>query len=372
MRRSLGNVLWLGLKELASLARDPVMLVLIVYAFSVAIYAVATGARMELVNGSVGIVDHDRSPLTRSIAAALLPPHFQAPEALAADEVDAAMEAGRHTFVIVFPAELERDALAGRRPIVQLLIDATAMSQAGAGADYIGRVVEREVLRLLNEAETAPTLPIDLVIRTHFNPNKSGQWFNALMQLMNSVTILAIVLVGAAVIREREHGTLEHLLAMPLAPAEVMLAKVWANGIVILVAVALSLHLVVGGLLGVPIRGSTMLFFAGTALYLFSVTSLGILLATVARTMPQFGLLAIPVFVVMYLLSGATTPQEAMPAVLVTMMQVAPSTHFVGFAQAVLYRGAGIAIVWPELLTMTVLGIVFFALALARFRRMLQ
>lgn len=372
MRRSLANVFWLGLKELASLARDPVMVALIVYAFSVAVYAVATGARMELANGSVGVVDNDRSALSRSIVASLLPPHFQAPEALDAPALDAAMEAGRYTFVLDFPAGFERDALAGRRPAVQLLVDATAMSQAGAGADYIGSVVEREARRLLDEAADAPTTPVTLVIRTLFNPNKEARWFNAVMQVMNAVTILSIVLVGAAVIREREHGTLEHLLVMPLAPAEVMLAKIWANGLVVLIAAAASLHLVVQGLLAVPIKGSTMLFLAGTGLYLFSVTSLGILLATVARTMPQFGLLAIPVFVVMYLLSGATTPQEAMPAVLATLMQAAPATHFVGFAQAVLYRGAGVGVIWPELLTMAVLGGLFFALALARFRRMLQ
>jgi len=372
MRRSLANIFWLGLKELASLARDPVMVVLIVYAFSVAVYTVANGARMELANASVAIVDQDRSALTRAIGAALLPPHFQPPEALEASAIDRAMEAGRYTFVIDFPADLEKDALAGRRPALQLLVDATAMSQAGAGAAYIRRVVERESRRLLQADGRSVTLPVALVTRTHFNPNQEGRWFNAVMQVMNAVTILAIVLVGAAVIREREHGTLEHLLVMPLAAGEVMLAKVWANGLVILVAAGLSVHLVVRGLLAVPIEGSTTLFLAGTALYLFSVTSLGILLATMARTMPQFGLLAIPVFVVMYLLSGATTPQEAMPDLLAALMQAAPATHFVGFAQAVLYRGAGIAIVWPELLTMTALGGLFFGLALARFRRMLQ
>ena len=95
------------------------------------------------------------------------------------------------------------------------------------------------------------------------------------------------MLAGAALIRERERGTIEHLLVMPLAPMEIMAAKIWANGLVVLVAAGLSLWLVVKGVLGVPIAGSLTLFLFGAALHLFSSTSLGIFLATVARSMPS-------------------------------------------------------------------------------------
>jgi ABC-2 type transport system permease protein len=156
---------------------------------------------------------------------------------------------------------------------------------------------------------------------------------------------------------------------MPVTSAEIMISKVWANGLVIVVAAALSLTFIVQGLLQVPIAGSKTLFIAGAVIYLFSITSLGILLATMARSMPQFGLLAIPVFVVMNLLSGSTTPQESMPAWLQAIMQASPSTHYVSFSQAVLYRGAWIDIVWPQMLTMAAIGCVFFAVALFRFRK---
>lgn len=372
MPGSLSKVFWLGLKELASLRRDPVLLLLILYSFSFAVYSVATGAKMELTNASIAIADEDRSELSRSLAAALLPPYFQAPVEIEIAEIDAALDSGRHTFVIDIPPSFERDLLAGRRPAVQVNVDATAMSQAGAGARYIEAVVARETRLLLARQEATADLPVELVLRHGFNPNLDSVRFNAVMQVINSITILSIVLVGAAVIREREHGTLEHLLAMPVTALEVMLAKVWANGLVVLLAAAASLLLVVQGGLAVPLAGSLGLFLGGAGLYLFSVTSLGILLATVARTMPQFGLLAIPVFVVMHLLSGATTPLDAMPRLLQSLMQAAPSTHFVAFAQAVLYRGAGLEIVWPSLSVMTALGALFFLAALARFRRMLR
>ena len=147
-------------------------------------------------------------------------------------------------------------------------------------------------------------------------------WFVAINQIINNISVLAIFLTGAAVLREREHGTLEHLLVMPLQPYELMFAKIWANGLVVMVAVMASLYLVVKGALGVPVAGSIPLFFLGLVVYLFSVTALGIMLATMVRSMPQFGLLAFPVFIVMSLLSGGQTPLESMPIALQKIMQV--------------------------------------------------
>ena len=206
-------------------------------------------------------------------------------------------------------------------------------------------------------------------MRVKFNPNLNGIWFGGVMKIISNITLLSVILAGAALIREREHGTIEHLLVMPLTPIEIMAAKIWANGLVVLVAAGLSLWLVVKGVLGVPIAGSLALFLFGAALHLFSSTSLGIFLATVARSMPQFGLLMILVIVPLDMLSGALTPRESMPAAVQTVMLAAPTTHFVKFAQAILYRGAGFEVVWRDFLAIIAIGAVFFLVALARFRR---
>ena len=188
------------------------------------------------------------------------------------------------------------------------------------------------------------------------------------MEIISKVTMLSIILAGAALIREREHGTLEHLLVMPLTPFEIMMAKVWANGLVVLVCTALSLLFVVQGALGVPIAGSIPLFLFGAMLLLFSTTSMGILLATVARSMPQFGLLMILVVLTLNMLSGGITPRESMPEIVQTIMLAAPTTHFTSLAQAILYRGAGFDMVWPQLAAIIGIGLVFFVGALLRFR----
>ncbi|MEX1152688.1 ABC transporter permease, partial [Parvibaculum sp.] len=166
----------------------------------------------------------------------------------------------------------------------------------------------------------------------------------------------------------REHGTIEHLLAMPVTPFEIMTAKLWAMALVVAVACGLSLVFVVQGLLSVPIEGSVALFLAGTLFHLFAATSMGIFLATVARSMPQFGLLIILVLVPLEMLSGGMTPRESMPDAIRTLMLAAPNTHFVMLAQAILYRGAGFSVVWPQFLALALIGTVLFTAALARFR----
>ena len=365
----LANVYRLGVKELRSLVFDPVLLLLIVYVFTLAIYAVATGAKLEVQNASVAYVDEDRSALSGRIVGAILPPEFDTPVEISADRIDTSMDSGAFVFVLRFPPDFEADLLAGRKSEIQLNVDATAMAQAGNGTVFLQSIIQAETAKFLSGNEDAAALPIDLVVRAMFNPNLDSSWFNAVMQVINNVTLLSVLLTGAALIREREHGTVEHLLVMPVKPSEIMVAKIWANGLAIVVAAVLSLVFVVQLLLGVPIHGSIALFVFGALIYMISVTGLGILIATFTTSMPQFGLLALPVLVIMNLLSGSTTPMESMPEWLQAIMQVSPSTHFVAFAQAILYRGAGLTTVWPSILAMSVLSAIFFVVALSRFRK---
>ena len=365
------NVFRLAVKELWSLRADPVMLVLIAYAFTAAVVTVAKGVKLEVSNASVAIVDLDRSPLSGRVADGLAPPYFRAPVHVDRAEAERGMDLGRYTFVIEVPPDFEADVIRGRSPALGVTVDATAMSQAGNGVAYIQQIVSQEVSTYLETRGIAAQMPIATETRMYFNPNLEGTRFNAVMQVINSITILSIILLGAAVVREREHGTIEHLLVMPVTAFEIALAKVIANSAVILVVVTFSVEVVVKKVLGVPVAGSMPLFLAGTAVYLFSTTSLGILIATVANSMPQLGLLAIPVFVTMQLLSGAITPLESMPETLQQIMKVSPAVYFVQYAQAILYRGAGIAVVWPQLAMMAALGTVFFVWAVKRFRIML-
>ncbi len=371
MLRWLANVFRLGGKEFASLASDKVLAVFIVYSFTFSVYSVATGIKTEVADARIAIVDSDRSALSVRIHDALLKPYFRRPDVIDRSRIDPVMDTGAYAFVLDIPPRFEADVLQGRSPVLQLNIDATAMTQAAVGGGYIMSIVQQETQNYLQARGIDSQLPIVRVARAFFNPNLEGVWFRAIYAVLENVTMLSILLVGAAVIRERERGTIEHLLVMPIRASEIAAAKIWANGLVVMLAAALSLLVVVERIMGVPILGSIPLFLFGLAIYLFAIASLGILLATIANTMPQFALLAIPVFLILNMLSGGASPLESMPAPLQSALQVSPAMHFVSFAQSVLCRGAGLEAVWPQLAVLVVLGAIFLAVALARFRTML-
>ena len=370
--QNLRHIGQLGIKELLSLLRDPVLLFLIAYSFTFSVYTPAKSAVMDVINASIAVVDEDGSNASNRVAAALLPPLFLPPARLQFSQINPAMNASKYTFIVDIPHNFESDLRTNKKPTVEIIADATAMSQAGRGPEYIRKIINQEVQPFWsgrNNPANQNFLPLST--RARFNPNMQQGWFVAVNQIINNIAVLGIFLTGAAVLREREHGTLEHLLVMPLRPAELMFAKIWANGLVVMIAVMASLFLIVKGALGVPVAGSILLFAFGLCIYLFSITALGIMLATLVRSMPQFGLLAFPVFIAMSLLSGGQTPLESMPLVLQKFMQFVPSTHFVAFSQAVLFRNASFSMVWPAMTKMFLIGLAYTLFSLSRFRKML-
>lgn len=366
------HVFRLGIKELISLSQDIVLILLILYSFTFSVYTPAKSAVMDVVNASIAIVNEDDSQVARVIRNAMLPPLFLPAAEIPFSDINQAMDTAKYTFVVDVPPKFQQDLAKNSTPTLQTVVDATAMSQAGRGPGYIRKITTTAISPYWwasSKPENQPVVTVNT--RGRFNPNYEQSWFVAINQVINNISVLAIFLTGAAVLREREHGNIEHLLVMPLQPFELMFAKIWANGLVVVVAAMASLFLVVKGAIGVPIAGSIPLFVLGLCIYLFSVTALGIMLATLVRSMPQFGLLAFPVFIVMNLLSGGNTPLESMPVFLQNAMQFVPSTHFVAFSQAVLFRNATVAMVWPDMAKMMVIGIAYTIFTLSRFRKML-
>lgn len=366
------NVLQLGIKELRGLMRDPVLLVLIAYGFTLQIYAQATAQPEILHKATIAIVDEDRAALSARIVGAFNPPLFERPKVITAAEMDRRMDLGIDTFALDIPPHFQRDVLAGRSPTIQLNVDATRVSQAYGGSGYIQSVVSGEVTDFVRRYRSAAPSPVNLAVRVRFNPNLIRSWLGAIAGLVDNITLLAMVLTGAALIREREHGTIEHLLVMPMTPVEIMLSKIWSMGLVVLLVSCLALVFMVQGLLAVPIQGSMWLFILATALFLCATTCMGIALATVAGSMPQFGLLLMLTLLPLLILSGNVTPYESMPAGIQKIMLAAPNTHFVVLAHSILFRGAGLDVVWPQFLALLAISLVLFNFALVRFRRFLK
>lgn len=361
------NIYQLGCKELWSLWRDPVMLILIIYTFTVAIYTAATAMTDSLNMAPIAIVDEDHSTLSERITSAMYPPYF-IPQSTELNYMDAGMDAGEFTFALNIPVNFQEDVLAGNEAVIQVNVDATRMSQAMIGAGYIQQIVQAEVSEYLLHSREVNSMPVELEMRARFNPTLDQKWFGSIMEIINNVAMLSIILTGAALIREREHGTVEHLMVMPVTVFEIMMSKVWSMSLVVLLAAFVGLKLVVQFALQVPIEGSLLLFFFGALLTLFATTSMGIYLATMSKSMPQFGLLMMLILIPMEMLSGGMTPRESMPEYLQYFMLIAPTTHFVELAQAILYRNAGLNIVWPSFLWLVGIAVLFFYVAWKRFK----
>ena len=295
MRESLRHIFSLGCKEIVGLFRDPLLVVLIIYAFSVNVYMGAKSAPDAISNAAIAIVDEDGSALSKRISDAFIPPLFLKPDKISRADIDKAMDKGRYTFVVVFPPSFQEKVLAGDNPEVQVNVDATRMSQAFTGNGYIQQIITREVESFLGEESGAggPVYSADIVIRNRFNPNLTKSWEGAVSELVNNIAMIALILTGAALIRERERGTLEHLMVTPVKPVEIMISKIWSMSLVVLVVTGFSLAVVIHRVLSIPIAGSFWLFMLGVLINLFAMTSLGIFLACFARDMPQLGILMI-------------------------------------------------------------------------------
>jgi ABC-2 type transport system permease protein len=366
---SLINIFWLALKEFRSVLSDKVLVLFVLYAFTWTIYQQASGTSNEVNNASIAFADEDQSALSEELINAFYPPRFQYPVRIRTDETERAMDEGRFMFVVVIPPQFEQNLRAGRQSDIQVNVDATAMQQGGIGAGYIHNIITQRLATYLRRTDIDASGPVNLVQRKMFNPNGVSAWFSSIVAIMNQVSLLTIVLTGAAVIREREHGTLEHLLVMPLTAFQIAMAKVLANGLVILIATMLSLILVVRMVLQVPFQGSLVLWFTGVLLYLFFATALGLYLGTISRSMAQFALLIVLVVMVLQLLSGGSTPVESQPGWLQAATYFLPSRHFVSFSQVIIYRGGGLDAVWRNFAMVGGIGLAFFLYSVSLFRK---
>lgn len=364
------NIYNLMIKELKTVLYDKGMAIFIIYVFTLAIYIGGIKTSIELNNGSIAFVDADKSELSQRIIDAFYKPRFNTPDIISYYDIDKKMDSGYYTFIVLIPSDFEKDILSLKSPEIQVNIDATRMTQAGIGSGYVRNIINQEIQTFLNSNYENSINP-DLVIRYKYNPNLKGEWFGTLNEIINNIVMISILLSGAALVREREHGTIEHLLVMPLKSLEIMLSKIFAVCIIVLVAVSFSLLFIVETVLQIPISGSILLFLFSTFLVLFATTSIGVFIGTIVKNMPQLGMVFILTILPMMMLSGSMSPFESMPIILQYLMNLMPTSHFVELSQAILFRDAGFSIVWVQMLNIFLVGLVFFIFTLLIFKRSL-
>lgn len=371
MRKRLLNIFYLGVKELWVTVRDPLMIILILFAFTANIYSAYTTAHDGLKNVAISIVDEDQSPLTKQIILAFQAPYFNPPDFISREEIDDVLDLGKYNFNLIIPEGFHRDILAQKKPELQLNVDATIINQAFSGSIVIQKIIADEIEAFFYGKIDTSASNVTLNHQFLFNQNINLLWFKAVIEVINMITIVCVILMGASIIREYERGTIEHLLVMPVIPIEIMCAKLWSMGLIVLIAAFFSILVMIKLVLQIPIIGSLLLFVCYTILYLFVAGALGLFLATFSRTMPQFAMVLIVVIIPIQFLSGGVTPLENMPLIIQNIMHLTPTAHYIEGSLAILFKDTHYYELGRNILALLVIGGCLFMISLWQFRRAL-
>ncbi|MBB5016776.1 ABC-2 type transport system permease protein [Chitinivorax tropicus] len=363
-------------KEFLQLLRDGVLLIFIAYAFTADIYLAASGVSLQLNQAATRVLDQDRSGASRELLGRFQAPYFRIDGALASSrEGQQLLDEGRAMLTLDIPPQFEHDLQRGQPTAIQMQIDATNSVLGFLASSYAAQIVGGFGLEAgLHQAGLSGGRLTDLPVienrsRVWYNPNQNDAWFMGITELLTVITVFAVLLPAAAMVREKERGTVEQLLVSPLSPFQIMFPKVISMTVVILLGSGLSLFAVLMPAFDLPARGSLVAFFGLTALYVFTTAGLGLFAATLARNLAQVGMLTILILAPMLFLSGAWTPPEAMPVWLRDMMYVSPLHYYIDIAFGLLLKGQSLRALLPTIGGMLLLGAVVFGFGLYRFRR---
>lgn len=363
-------------KEMLQLFRDVPIVAFLVYSFTLAIYITGNGIRSQLHDASLLVHDGDHSVSSRELIHRFQAPFFRlSGEVLDSREALQQLDQGTAIALLEVPARFHEQLVTGEPTAVQLLVDTTNSPNGLSVASYAARIVAQfRQESVLNRVESADesSQDVPLIMSDHrvwYNQDQNEAWFECISHLLRQITIFALLLPAAALVREKERGTVEQLLVSPLTPFQIMISKILAMTAVILCATAIGLFGVMQPVFGVPIRGSIWLFFSLTALFVVTTACMGLAAATLARNQGQVGMMTLLVAAPMLMLSGITAPIEAMPTWVRSLMALSPLRYYIEIANGILLKGVGLNILWDSVLTMAALGVMLFGFSLWRFRR---
>lgn len=372
--------LWvLSLKELLQFSRDQPLVIFYLYAFLASIYVAGQGVGMDLQNGSLTVIDNDHSASSRELIHRFRPPYFKLDgEAPSARDAGALLDRARTAMILDIPPQFDRSLREGRPTDVQFQVDTTNSALGYLAASYAARIVGQfsqdvALQRLSGAGATVDSVPsVEDRQRVWFNPNQDNRRFQSLEAICRMVTLFSMLLPAAAMARERERGTIEQLLVSPLSTTQILLSKTLPMVVLVVTGAALSVLLIIEGALGVHTRGSLALYLSLTGLFGFAMSGMGLLFATLARTIAQVGLMCILVLAPMMMLSGSVTPPEAMPGYIRPLMYASPLYHFLNITFGILLHGAGLSEMLRPAGAIALIGGAFLGCAAIRCRKSLR
>jgi ABC-2 type transport system permease protein len=372
LRNALRRLFAVAGKEVLQLRRDRPTFGMIIGVPIMQILLFGYAINFDVRHLATAVFDQSSSSMSRDFVSALAATqvtritHYVS----SGEELEALMREGRVSLGVVIPPDFERRLQSTSRPVAQFVVDGSQPALAGVA----GGLAAMPVITRHGEgpyADGKRVAPRRIEIRTFYNPEKrtAVQIVPALVGVILSMTM--VIFTASAIVRERERGNLELLIATPLGRLELMVGKLLPYVFIGLVQVSLILFL--GRLLfQVPMEGHFVDLYAAALLFIAATLGLGLFVSTLAQTQFQAFQLAFMTMLPSILLSGFMFPFEGMPVVAQWIAQVLPLTHFNVIIRGIMLRGAELPDLTVQLAKLATFLVVMLSIAVARFKKRLD
>ena len=349
-------------KEFIQMWRDKMLLFILVWSFTVSPFIASNGMSMEINHHPYVVYDQSQSQSSRELLSRFQEPYFRLLDVVYSNrEVVDYLDSGKASMVIIIPPDFERKLSSDSPAAFQVISDGTISLSATVAVMYVAQISGNYTLDLIEQRGfgtlTRQSIPhVNIETRTEYNPNRTNAWFSGLVDFISKITMVSLLLTAAAVVREKEYGTIEQLMVTPARSFEIFLSKIIPNIFLIVPLSVVGLVGVMKGFYGLPIAGNIFLFYLVLVLYIFVMSSLGIQIALLAKNLPQAIMMMMFLLMPMIFLSGTFTPTEAMQPWMRWTGMLIPMHYFVDFTFDVLLKGNSLYYVWPSILGLVVLG----------------
>ncbi len=358
-------------KEFIQFWRDPALLAIVVYSFTVDVFLAGEGITLEVRNYPVAIWDLDHSQVSTKLIERIRLPEFRMVEQVhERSRIDHLLNSGTALMVIVIPKDFARNVHHHPPATLQVLIDGTNSTSGTIALAYLSRIISElghEITR--QAADPRQTVRIGMEPRIWFNPNLENSWYISLSELMSISTMITILLPAAALVREKQYGTIEQLLVSPLRPWEIMTSKLVPMTCIVVTFSYMCCRLILEGSFGLKPAGNMTIFLAATAIYVFPMSGMGLLIATLVKNLAQTILVVLVASLPILFLSGTWTPPEAMPHWLQWAMKLSPLNYYLNIGYAIYFKGTGFSYLYRDFLALAGLGSIIFLVSIWQTRR---
>jgi ABC-2 type transport system permease protein len=363
----------LFIKELHELRRNRRLVGMMLLPPTLNLVLLGFAMNPEVTDLRLGVVDESKTAESRELISAFSESRSFKPSGSyqSVEELSHNLQAGNLAAGIVIPSDFASKRARGETVEVQFLVDSVDSNTAGIAGGYASRIIASLNERIALAKTTVRPAKAVSRVTLFYNPGLENSWF-----IVTGIVGLLLVMLGAAIaaasmVKEKEVGTVEQLLMTPAGSAEIILAKM--APIFLTLSLTIGLSVLVGGVVfGIPVRGSLALLYVSGMLCVLSGIGIGTIIATFTRSQQQAQLLSFFVNPPLSMLSGATTPIEAIPKWMQPLTELNPVKHFAQLARGVMLKGVGLDVLYPNFIALVIFTAVLVGVSAWRFRKQLN